>query len=195
MNKINKKGKRYFRLYTIRTLRFVYSVVMGFVVLMGALVMVLFFMGIRPYAVVSGSMEPAIHVGSVCIVDMNFPFKNIKAGDVISIKNGELAVTHRVTAVTSQGLVTKGDANNTEDTGYVTADNYFGKNVYSIPFAGYAVIFLKSRAGKAFGVGVIFLALLTDYILDLALDIAREEYKAKREKGDDGDEDEEKQEN
>ena len=189
---MNKKEKPYFRLYTIRSLRLVYSLVMGIVVLVGALVMVMFIMGIRPYAVLSGSMEPAIHVGSVCMVDMNFPFKNIKVGDVISVKSGDLAITHRVTAVTNEGLVTKGDANNVEDTGYVTVDGYFGKTLFSVPLVGYVVIFFKSGVGKAFGLGVIALALLTDYILDLALDIAREEYKAK---GKNGDENEEKKEN
>ena len=36
--KMNKKEKPYFRLYTIRSLRLVYSLVMGIVVLVGALV-------------------------------------------------------------------------------------------------------------------------------------------------------------
>ena len=191
---MNKKEKRFFRLYTIRTIRLIYSVIMGLVVLAGALVMILFFMGIRPYAVVSGSMEPAIHVGSVCMVDMNYPFKDIKKGDIISMQSGDLAITHRVVEVTGSGLVTKGDANNTQDTGYVTVDNYFGKTVLSLPMLGYVVIFFKSNLGKAFGVGAIVLALLVDYILDMALDIARDELKRKRNDGDE-DENEEKQEN
>ena len=77
-----------------------------------------------PYVVVSGSMEPALPVGSVCIVDCQQ--RSPDKGDIISYKAGEGIVTHRVIEVTEDGYVTKGDANDTKDPGIVKEKQIFG---------------------------------------------------------------------
>ena len=108
----------------------------------------LFIAGIRPYVVTTGSMEPAIHVNSVCFVNENTPLDEISVGDVISFRKGEnTAVTHRVTAISGSEYTTKGDANNTEDFSTVTAANYIGKIVFVIPGMGSVLNYLHTRRG------------------------------------------------
>ncbi len=103
--------------------------------------------GFRFYVVTTGSMSPAIPVGSVCVVNRNTPFSEIRAGDVISFRTGDrMLVTHRAVRIEEEGIITKGDANNSEDAP-VTEETYLGKIVLSIPKLGYAAAFLRSTAG------------------------------------------------
>ncbi len=105
--------------------------------------------GIQPYVVISGSMEPEIPVGSVCLVDTKTPYNEICVNDIISFEKGkDKTVTHRVVSVTREGIATKGDANKTGDGITTTESNYRGKTIAAIPYAGYAVFFLKSFPGK-----------------------------------------------
>lgn len=93
--------------------------------------------GIKPMIVMSGSMEPAIKTGSVCFVDTHSSYRKIKRDDVITYNLLDAKVTHRVTGVTEEGLTTKGDANSSDDIGIVTEDNYYGRVLFHIPYAGY----------------------------------------------------------
>ena len=190
---LEKKKRAILHVKLLCTLRLIYSLVMGVVVVLGVSVAVLFCAGLRPYAVISGSMEPNIKVGSVCMVDVKVPFSQIKEGDVISVNMGDMRVTHRVYKLTRDGAITKGDANKDVDNFTVTSDQYFGKTVFSLPFLGYGVIFLKSGAGLVFGIGFIVLALVLDFLLDLAIDITRGELglDKKSKQTSDGDTDEE----
>ena len=45
--------------------------------------------------------------------------------------------------------MTRGDANPAEDLARVTKENYLGKAVLSVPYLGYAVMFLQRREVKA----------------------------------------------
>ncbi len=42
--------------------------VVGAFLAVGVLTAVLFLFGIRPYVVVTGSMEPVVHLGSICFI-------------------------------------------------------------------------------------------------------------------------------
>ena len=99
--------------------------------------------GIRWYIVMSGSMEPDIRTGSVCFVDTRAVYEEIREGDVIAFYRGSGLVTHRVIAVTEAGLETKGDANPRSDGITVAPDNFHGKTVGSLPYAGYVLYVLK----------------------------------------------------
>ena len=117
----------------------------GVLAVVTGLLSLIVILDMNPYVVVSGSMEPALPVGSVCIVDCQqwSPDK----GDIISYKAGEGIVTHRVIEVTEDGYVTKGDANDTKDPGIVKEKQIFGICVASVPKLGYAVMFLRSALG------------------------------------------------
>ncbi len=134
-------------------------------ILSALVVMVLYLMNIKPYVVVTGSMEPAIPVRSICFVDGNISLQNIEVGDVISFKIGnDTLVTHRVIEVHDGEFTTKGDANNTEDAITVTQDNYIGKTVVVIPKVGVILIYLQSRKGKILAFTLIILLLIFSFI-------------------------------
>lgn len=63
-------------------------------------------------AIVSGSMEPNIHVGDYVIVDVNGGYNK---GDVVMFKRGNAYIAHRVMDVFDDYIITKGDNNETED--------------------------------------------------------------------------------
>jgi signal peptidase I len=81
--------------------------------------------------VVTGSMEPSIHTGDFIIVEST-DASALKEGDIISFYSEQsdikgMLVTHRITEVTDDGFITKGDANPVEDSISVPAKNVVGK--------------------------------------------------------------------
>ena len=101
--------------------------------------------------VLSGSMEPAIHTGSVVIVK---PMKSYEIGDVITFGKAtktETPITHRIYDMRIQEsnpiYVTKGDANNAHDQREIMANEVIGKVLFSVPYAGYAVEAAKKPIG------------------------------------------------
>ena len=123
------------------------------------LVAVLYISGIKPYVVMSGSMEPALKTGSVCWINENYAYEDVKVGDVIAFKTpmGDL-VTHRVAETSAEGYVTKGDANKVNDGIPVDKNNFAGLNVMSVPYIGYAVSFIGTFPGRLICVSLILLA-------------------------------------
>lgn len=106
--------------------------------------------GIKPFVVLSGSMEEAILTGSVIYVNTNIKAEDIKVGDVIAFNAGEKQVTHRVISINSDNtFTTKGDANKFADINPVRFSNYMGKTVYSIPFLGYIASVVQTKIGYA----------------------------------------------
>lgn len=105
--------------------------------------------GIRSMVVLSGSMEPTMHVGSVVYV---MPQSTYSKGDIISFTNDAGAtVTHRIAEITkSNGTTvyqTKGDANKVQDSQSVSTKNVIGKMFISIPYVGFVIEWLKTPAG------------------------------------------------
>lgn len=105
----------------------------------------------RLFAVQSGSMEPALHTGSVVISKQ---FMVYKVGDIITyqnIKNSKTTITHRVFKIenTKQGAVyfSKGDANNVDDKTPILQSQILGKVIATIPFVGFIVEFSKTLIG------------------------------------------------
>ncbi len=98
----------------------------------------------------SGSMEPAIKTGSVVVVK---PADSYKSGDIITFEDGkkDRTTTHRVVdaeVVTGKTqYITKGDANNAEDSSRVSESKVVGKVLTSIPYAGYILAMAKEPIG------------------------------------------------
>ena len=108
---------------------------------------------IKFLTVLSGSMEPAIKMGSVILVK---PADNYKIGDVITF--GEISkiktpTTHRIYEMKVQGsqpvYITKGDANNGPDIREITQKDIIGKVLFSVPYVGFAVDAAKKPIGFA----------------------------------------------
>ena len=127
--------------------------------------------GFTPYAVLSGSMEPAFHVGSLIYVKSVDP-EDIKVGDAITFRlSGEdTAATHRVIEIDreNQCYYTKGDANETPDASPVPYSSVLGRAVFTVPKLGLFSSWLSSAQGKyaaISGVGLLLLLIILPEIL------------------------------
>lgn len=119
-------------------------------------------LGLKPYIVRSGSMEPAVRTGSLCLVDTKVSYECVREGDIIAYKSSlGMYVTHRVIRITEEGMETKGDSNLMADGISVTENNFMGITRCSIPGLGYLSAFLQSVSGKIMTiVFIVFLCLL-----------------------------------
>jgi len=97
--------------------------------------------------VYTGSMEPAIPVGSVVVIKPVDP-ETLKIGDIICFKLSEpTSITHRIINVTTEGFITKGDANEDPDQWIVKRENVIGKAIFTIPYIGYIGYFVRTPIG------------------------------------------------
>ena len=64
------------------------------------------------YNVVTGSMEDHIHVGDYILI---YKKNDYQIGDVVTFKEKDSMITHRIIREENGYFITKGDANNTED--------------------------------------------------------------------------------
>lgn len=121
--------------------------------------------GLRPFAVLSGSMEPAYHVGSLIYVKACDP-ADVEVGDPITfVLDEDLNVaTHRVIEIDAenQHFYTKGDANNAPDGAPVYFKNLIGRPVFTIPYLGYFSNWITTPPGMyvALAAAGVFLILL-----------------------------------
>ncbi len=102
--------------------------------------------GIRFYVITSGSMEPALGVGSVvCLCET--PFFRLAQGDIIGFQAGDTTVVHRIKGIDRSRhlLYTKGDSNQTSDMAPVAESDVIGRAVFVIPFAGKLPLFFQSH--------------------------------------------------
>ena len=126
--------------------------------------------GFTPYTVLSGSMEPTYHVGSVVYVKKVDP-TTLKVGDTITFRlTGDVIATHRIIEVHGEGTPnlgfrTQGDANETVD-GITPAAAVIGKVTFSIPYLGYVSNFLQQPKGLITVVGTGAAVLAISYIID-----------------------------
>lgn len=151
-------------------MRKVYDILTG-VVLVVCLVCIvgiggLCLMGKTPRVIVSGSMEPEIHTGSLAFIDTKVSYEDIEENDIVAFENenGDMVV-HRAVDVTDGGIETKGDANDVSDGVTTTSDNYYGKYMFSIPNIGYVLFAIKSKRGIIITVTVIVAYILLGYII------------------------------
>ncbi|PJE67563.1 signal peptidase I, partial [Candidatus Shapirobacteria bacterium CG10_big_fil_rev_8_21_14_0_10_40_9] len=114
--------------------------------------------------VMSGSMEPAIKVGSVAFTQKVKP-EALKKGEIITYASAEdpnMSVTHRLVEIEEKEgktvFKTKGDANNTEDITEVSSSQIKGRVIFSLPFLGYLSVWIRKPLG--FGLLVILPAIL-----------------------------------
>lgn len=124
------------------------------------------------YSVISGSMEPALPVGSLVYIKV-MKAEEMQSGDIIAYygaRDQASIITHRVVEnrVVMGEFITKGDANKAEDMNPIPYGNYIGKVVRSIPHMGMAAELFTSREGKMAAGGVIAAALLLQLLATLA---------------------------
>ena len=125
-------------------------------------------LGVTPLVVLSGSMsgtqEGHIETGDFVFVRSVAP-ETLEEGDVIAFLSGGVTVTHRITAIDTAEdgsllFTTKGDANDTEDTDAVTAEQLVGIYQGRIPKVGDFALFLQRPLGMLLFIGVPLLSFI-----------------------------------
>jgi len=126
-------------------------------------------LGWRVNAVLSGSMEPELKVGSLVVTCPVEP-ETIVVGDIITFRPvsvGENMITHRVIGIGQSSSLyyeTKGDANNKPDPFTVPAQNLVGKICFHAPYWGYFTEFLKTPFGFVLAVVIPGIIIITMYV-------------------------------
>lgn len=124
-------------------------------------------LGFYPMLVTTGSMEPDLPAGSLVVAHAQSDYR---VGDVISFRQGDAVVTHRVIGQTPQGFRTAGDANNTPDRETVPLDAVLGRVVVCLPWAGAALMFLREP------IGILLLAAVGAILIFLPKKRGKEQY-------------------
>lgn len=150
---MNKTAKK---IWDIATTALVVLVVILATLLVGAR-----FIGLTPFTVLSGSMEPTYHVGSLIYVKKVDPY-TLEAGDVITYSiSEEMVATHRIVEVIPDEedpevirFKTKGDANEAEDGSLVYYENVQGTPIFTIPYLGYIANYIQNPPGTYFAIDI-----------------------------------------
>jgi signal peptidase len=129
-----------------------------------------FFVGGFFSVIMSGSMEPAIPVGSIVVVKKVNP-EDVKVGDVIAFEMGESRTMHRVVEKVFENgsfhFRTKGDANEDSDPWIVKPEDVSGALMLTIPYYGYLLYFAGTPMGFALFILVPAIILIANEVRDI----------------------------
>lgn len=155
-------------------------------VVLASVVLLLIFTAFNPiksfqiFRVMSGSMEPAIKVGSVVFVQEVKP-EILEEGNIITFTSREdpnMSITHRLIAIEKKEgqtfFRTRGDANNSDDVAETLSGQIKGKVVFSLPFLGYLSAWVKKPLGFILLVILPALLIIVSEILNIKKAIGKE---------------------
>lgn len=119
--------------------------------------------GQRPLVVISGSMEPTLNVGGI----LYYHRKNIndfKINDIVVYQLNDHIISHRVYDITNNGIIAKGDANETYDDLLITKDKILGGGTnWCIPFIGYYTDYIyRHKYLLMISIGIILIDMIFD---------------------------------
>ncbi|OUN17394.1 signal peptidase I [Gemmiger sp. An87] len=139
-------------------------------------------LGYKEMVVLSGSMEPAIPVGSLIYVKP-VEAAELAVGDVCTYRlpDGETFVTHRVVSIDAdaQTMVTQGDANEDPDLD-IQFSQVYGRASFHLPYLGFVTQNIRTSVGIMTICGIVMLVILLNFVPAI-LDAADEEKKQKSE--------------
>lgn len=146
------------------------TIVMVLVVILALLLIGARVLGLQILVVMSGSMEPHYHVGSIIFVK-DVPPESLQVGDDITFRITDKTVaTHRIVEILPDGsslrFRTKGTANTTTDDP-VPQDRVLGKVVGTIPLLGYAFDFVKKPPGTFIAVAIAAIMVVVAFVPDM----------------------------
>ena len=165
------------------------SILVALVVLLALLLVGARVIGLQVFTVLSGSMEPTYHTGSLIYVKKVDPY-TVKEGQPITFLLDENTVaTHRVVGIvpdeedpTVIRFRTKGDANDAEDGSLVHYKNVIGTPIFSIPYLGYIADYIQHPPGMYIAISAGAVLLLLVFLPDVFADDGKDEKKPRREK-------------
>ena len=145
--------------------------------------------GLNVFAVLSGSMEPTYHVGSLIYVQ-DVDYKELEVGDPITyLIDEDTVVTHRIIEVlvdeedpNTIRYFTQGDANDVPDGSSVHYKNIIGKPVFTIPYLGYVSAYIQNPPGMYIAIAACAVLILLVFLPDLFEDEGEQPKKEKKEK-------------
>ena len=150
------------------------TVLIGVVVVFAILLVGARVIGLQVFTVLSGSMEPTYHTGSLIYVKEVDAFE-LEAGQVITFMlNEDTVATHRIVEVVPDAenaevvrFKTKGDANETEDGSLVHYKNVIGTPVFTIPYLGFVANYIQNPPGMYVAIAAGAFILMLSFIPDL----------------------------
>jgi signal peptidase len=173
------------KMETKNILKIIQNIITAVIIVIGLFLIITLFPVKGNYqvkVVLSGSMEPTIHTGSVVIIK---PKSQYKIGDIVIFGKDtktEIPTTHRiVSSRATEGVMlftTKGDANEDADTKEIRQSDIHGKVLFSVPFMGYVISFVR----KPLGMIVVILIPALVVVYDEVRKITKEVKKMKDEK-------------
>lgn len=119
----------------------------------------------------SGSMRPALEVGSLCLLSEDKGgYAHLTPSDIITYDLGgdsPTLITHRIYCHNAdQTYTTKGDANDFPDKQNVKTDQILGVVRYHVPYLGYLVAILDQKQIKFLIIGISLSLALVSILLD-----------------------------
>ena len=163
------------KLKTVRKIWDVFtSILVGIVVVIAILLVGVRLIGLNVYTVLSGSMEPTYHTGSLIYVK-KVDYTELKTDDIITFMLDEDTIaTHRIVEVvpdendsTVLRYRTKGDANDAVDGSLVHYKNVIGSPVFSIPKLGYLANYIQQPPGMYVAISAGAILMMLVFIPDL----------------------------
>lgn len=150
------------------------TVLVILIVILAVLLVGVRLVGFRVFTVLSGSMEPTYHVGSLIYVK-DVDYRQLEAGDVITFMLDENTVaTHRIIQVVPDEdepevlrYATQGDANDAPDGTLVHYKNVIGTPVFTIPRLGYVANYIQNPPGTYIAISGAAILLLLMFLPDL----------------------------
>ena len=167
-------------------LKLISNIIVIIAIVLAMLLVGLKFLGFQIYTVVSGSMEPTYHVGSLIYVKKVDP-NTLKVKDPITFKLGDNTIaTHRIVEIvpneqdsTKYSFRTKGDANEDVDANLVEPEKVLGKAYFTIPYLGYLATYIQSYPGNMVAICTAIALIILVIILDMLTEENKEEAKEK----------------
>ena len=162
------------------------SILVALVVILALLLVGARVVGLQVFTVLSGSMEPTYHTGSLIYVKKVDPY-TIEEGQPITFMLDEDTIAiHRVVGIvpdeeapTVIRFRTKGDANEAEDGALVHYKNVIGTPIFSIPYLGYVADYIQHPPGMYVAISAGAVLLLLVFIPDIFADDKEKEKKKK----------------
>ena len=166
------------------------NILVALVVILALLLVGARVVGLQVFTVLSGSMEPTYHTGSLIYVKKVDPY-TIEVGQPITFMlNEDTVATHRVVGIvpdeedpTVIRFRTKGDANDAEDGGLVHYKNVIGRPVFSIPYLGYVADYIQHPPGRYVAISAGAVLLLLVFLPDVFSEDPDKKKKAEAESG------------
>ncbi len=169
-NAAGRKGRSQMSKRVQKVWNAVTTVLMILVVVLALLLVGVRLVGLRPMCVLSGSMEPTYHTGSLIYVKPCAP-EDVQVGDPITfVLNEDLdVVTHRVVSIDAenQHFYTKGDANDAPDGAPVYFKNLIGRPVFTIPYLGYVSHWVSNPPGMYLAIALALVLIILTFLPDV----------------------------